>query len=103
MSARVFSFGVNPVSINCSPEECAYLKVSRSLADLRFRELQGESIGKAILRQRLEEVCRRLLTTNDTIENIAARCQFKRVYRLRDAFKAAYGCTMQDWRDSNRG
>ena len=81
----------------------AYLKVSRSLADLRFRELQGESIGKAILRQRLEEVCRRLLTTNETIENIAARCQFKRVYRLRDAFKAAYGCTMQDWRDSARG
>ena len=80
----------------------AHLKVSRSLADLRFRELQGESIGKAILRHRLEEVRRRLLTTNDTIENIAARCQFRRPYRLRDAFKSAYGCTMQNWRNSVR-
>lgn len=76
----------------------AYLKVSRSLADLRFRELQGESIGKAILRHRLEVVRERLLATNDTIENIAVSCHFSRVCRLGKAFKAAYGCTMRDYR-----
>ena len=35
------------------------LKVSRRLADLRFSAIQGESMGKAILRMRLEAVCRR--------------------------------------------
>lgn len=54
----------------------AHLKVSRRLADLRFRELQGESIGEAILRERLKEV----------------RC------RLNEAFTAAYGLTMKDLR-----
>lgn len=78
----------------------AYLKVSRSLADLRFRELQGESIGSAIIRQRLEEVKHRLVTTNDSIERIADECHFKRVDRLRDAFKAAYGMTMSEFRRS---
>lgn len=77
----------------------AHLNVSRSLADLRFRELQGESMGSAILRHRLEAVRRLLLTTNDTIEDIADKCNFRRAYRLRDAFKARYGCTMVEYRD----
>lgn len=76
----------------------AHLKVSRRLADLRFRELQGESIGEAILRERLKEVRRRLLATNDTIENIATRCQFAKLCRLNEAFTAAYGLTMKDLR-----
>ena len=78
------------------------LKVSRRLADLRFTELQGESIGKAILRTRLEAVCRRLVTTNDTFANIAASCGFRKVDRLQSAFKAHYGITMRDWRLRNR-
>lgn len=75
-----------------------YLKVSRSLADLRFRELQGESIGACILRYRLEEVRRRLLATNDTLANIAADCSFSKFSRLNQAFKAAYGCSLRDCR-----
>lgn len=78
-----------------------YLKVSRSLADLRFREVKGESIGATILRLRLEEVRRQLLITSDTIENIAARCQFKRRYRLDAAFAKAFGATPAVWRQRN--
>ena len=76
------------------------LKVSRRLADLRFTEIQGESIGKAIQRTRLEAVCRRLVTTNDTMENIAASCGFPKLDRLRAAFIARYGVSMSEYRNS---
>ena len=80
----------------------AYLKVSRSLADLRFRELQNESIGDAIRRYRLEEVRRRLVSSNDKIENIADQCHFSKLCRLNDAFKAEYGVALKDYRQSHR-
>lgn len=80
----------------------AYLKVSRSLADLRFRELQGESIGNAISHARLEEVRKRLVETRDTLENIAGDCHFAKPCRLNEAFKARYGCSMNAYRQSHR-
>lgn len=80
----------------------AHLKVSRSLADLRFRELQHETMGDAILRHRLEEVRQRLVSTNETIENIAIDCQFAKVSRLSKAFKAVFGLTMKEYRLSTR-
>lgn len=80
----------------------AYLKVSRSLADLRFRELQGESIGDTIRSYRLMEVRKRLLETKDTIENIASDCQFSKLCRLNKAFKSVYGCSMRSYRQTHR-
>lgn len=79
----------------------AYLRVSRSLADLRFRELQGESIGDAILRHRLDEVRHRLVASNDRIENIAGQCHFTKFCRLSDSFKKEYGCTMGEYRKTH--
>lgn len=79
----------------------AYLNVSRALADLRFRELQGESMGEAIRRARLEEFRRRLLATKDTIANIASDCGFTKLSRLNTAFHKAYGQTIRDWRDAH--
>ena len=79
------------------------LKVSRRLADLRFSAIQGESIGKAILRTRLEAVCRRLVATNDTLANIAASCGFRKLDRLNAAFKSRYGVSMRDYRTLNHG
>ena len=74
------------------------LKVSRRLADLRFSELQGESIGKAILHARLEAVRRMLAATNDTLVNIAAACGFRKVDRMRAAFKSRYGVSPLEFR-----
>ena len=74
------------------------LRCSRRLADLRFSELQGESIGKAILHTRLDAVRRMLTATNDTVENIAAACGFRKVDRMRAAFKARYGASPSEFR-----
>lgn len=76
----------------------AALKVSRRLADLRFSELQGESIGKAILHMRLEAVARKLIATCDPFEEVALSCGFTRLDRLRAAFKFRYGVTLNEYR-----
>lgn len=96
---RALAFIRNNATKAIKPRDVAvFLKVSRSLADLRFRELQGESIGDVIRHYRLEEVRHRLLSTNDTIENIAAECAFSKLSRLNKAFREAYGCTMKEYR-----
>lgn len=79
------------------------LKVSRRLADLRFAELQGESIGKAILHTRLEAVRKMLTATNETIENIADTCGFSKVERMRAAFKVCYGASPSEYRSAKTG
>ena len=85
------------------PKDVAtHLHISRSLIDLRFRELQNETVGKAIQRYRLEEVCRRLADTNDTIDDIAIACAFAKRSRLNAAFKNQYGCTMTEFRKARR-
>lgn len=97
---RALAFILNNATQPIKPKDvAAYLNVSRSLADLRFRELQGESIGNAILRVRLEAVRNRLILTTDTIENIAYACGFPRLSRLNAAFRKVYGQSLEDCRD----
>ena len=78
------------------------LKVSRRLADLRFSEIQGESIGKAILRTRLEAARRLLVTTNNTLGSIANSCAFRKLERLNAAFKRQYGMSMTAYRANQK-
>ena len=78
----------------------AFLNVSRRLADLRFGELQGASIGATIRRAKLEEAARRLRNTADTVEDIASDLAFAKVSRLREMFKRQYGMSMREWRET---
>ena len=76
----------------------AKFKVSRSLLELRFRELQGESVYEAILRIRLEEVKRRLRQTNETISEITAACGWKNPTPPKALFKKRFGISMREYR-----
>ena len=76
----------------------AHLRISRSLLDLRFRELQHESVHAVILRARLAEVKHRLRTTSDTIERIASDCGWANANSLKNAFHRETGLSMRDWR-----
>ena len=78
----------------------AHMRVSRSLLDLRFRELQGESVHGAIVKRRLEEVKKRLLSTRDPIEKISADCGWDNVNSLKNVFRRATGKSMREWRAS---
>ena len=73
-------------------------KVSRSLLELRFRELQGESVYEAMLRIRLEEVKRRLRQTTDPIAEITAACGWENPAPPKALFKKRFGMSMRDYR-----
>ena len=75
-----------------------HLRISRSLLDLRFRELQHETVHDAILRARLSEIKRRLRTTSDTIERIASDCGWANANSLKNAFRRETGQSMREWR-----
>ena len=80
----------------------AKFKVSRSLLELRFRELQGESVYEAILRVRLEEVKRRLRQTYETISEITAACGWKNPAPPKALFKKRFGISMREYRKQKR-
>ena len=75
-----------------------YLGVSRSLADLRFRETRGETLSQAITRRRLEEVARKLAKTHLPIHKISTSCGFSNVNHLKNLFRRHYGKSMREWR-----
>jgi len=75
-----------------------HLGCSRRLADLRFRELQGTSIGESIISFRLEEVKRLLKSTRDPIEKIAIDCGYENPNSLKNLFKKRFGLSMRDFR-----
>ncbi|MGN0833041.1 MAG: substrate-binding domain-containing protein [Kiritimatiellia bacterium] len=79
-----------------------HLGCSRRLADLRFRELQGTTIGETIIAVRLNEVRRLLTTTHETIEAITHACGYESPNYLKNLFKRRFGLTMRDFRQTYR-
>jgi len=74
-------------------------KVSRSLLEMRFRELQNESVYEAMLRVRLEEVKRRLRQTKDPISEITAACGWENPTPPKALFKRRFGISMREYRN----
>lgn len=75
-----------------------HLGVSRSLADLRFRQYQNTTIREAILRARLEEVKKRLVSTQLPAAKVARICGFTDIPHLQVVFKKRFGLPMGQWR-----
>ena len=75
-----------------------HLRISESLARLRFRTLHGHSINGIILDAQLAEVKRRLATTSDSLVQIAAKTGFSSACRLSHFFKTRCGIAPTDWR-----
>lgn len=76
-----------------------HLKVSRRLADLRFRELQGTTIGETIIAFRLEEVKRLLRSTKEPIGAIASACGYENANYLKNLFRKRFAMSMRDFRE----
>ena len=77
-----------------------HLGCSRRLADLRFRELQGTSIGEMLIATRLEEVKRLLRSTKEPIGDIAAVCGFSNANYLKNLFRRRFNMSMRDYSKS---
>lgn len=67
---------------------------SRRLADLRFRELQGISIGQMIINVKLDEVRRRLTSTRDSIDSVANACGYANITHLKSLYVRRFGESM---------
>lgn len=76
-----------------------YLGVSRSLADLRFRELNGSSIRKEIAVARIGTIKRRLTSSKNSLSEIAHRCGFSSCPALSRYFKRETGLSPSEWRE----
>ena len=81
-----------------SADVAANLGVSRSLADLRFRQTMGESMLEMILRLRLEAVKRKLLETEMPIGQVTASCGFTCPEHAKRLFRTRFGMSMREWR-----
>lgn len=79
-----------------------HLGVSRRLAELRFRQMEGVSLRRAIEKHRLEEAKRLLSRTGLSVTAIAERVGFSGQNRLSHVFKARFGVAPELWRTSRR-
>ena len=77
-------------------------KVSRSLLELRFRELMDESVYEAMLRIRMEEAKRRLRFSDDSVSTITADCGWKNATPPKILFKKRFGMSMSAYRAKHR-
>jgi len=75
-----------------------HLRVSRRLAELRFREAFGRSILEEIQARRLERVCTLLRETALPIGEIGRLCGYQAETYLKVLFKKRFGTTMTEFR-----
>jgi len=80
----------------------AYLKVSRRLAEMRFRKTCGRSILDEIQKVRLERVKRLVVETDLPIREITDRSGYQTDDHLRRMFKRHFGMTMQVYRSQEK-
>ena len=85
----------------CVTDVVAAMGVSRSLADLRFREVNGITILEALTRRRLNEVVRLLFTTDYPIKRISLSCGFSNIKHLKWLFRKRHGMSMREFREKN--
>lgn len=80
----------------------AHLGVSRRLADLRFRQITGKTIGETLTRTRLDAVIRLLRQRHVPLSEIPGRCGFANANALRNLFRRTYGVPMRKWREKGK-
>ena len=86
----------------CVEDVARHLRVSRRLADLRFRQLQGRSILEAVQEARLDRVTALLRTTTLEIGEIGELCGYHTETYLKRLFKKRFSTTMRDYRKRHR-
>lgn len=75
--------------------------ISRRALESRFRSQMHASIRECLIRIRIQEAKRRLVTTGDSIETIAALTGFCHAPHLSNTFKSSVGCSPSQYRSDN--
>ena len=79
----------------------AHLRVSRRLAEIRWRAATGETIHASIEAVRMTKLKRLLASTRRPLSTIAAECGYRDPDALAHIFRKRFGTTMSGWRRSN--
>lgn len=79
------------------------IKVSRRLAELKFRQILGHTILEEIQLKKLEHARMMLKETLRSIAEITASCGFETATHLGVLFRRHYGCTMSEYRAGKDG
>lgn len=69
----------------------------------RFRQAVGIGVHQYLMFIRLQHAANELLSTNDSVTEIAFRCGFVSSNYFKDAFKNAYGVSPRDYRKGEYG
>lgn len=80
----------------------SYLRVSRTLVASGFKEVLGSTILKTIQDMRLELTRQALIDSDESIAEVCARCGWKSENHPKKLFRAKYGESMRDFRNSKR-
>ena len=79
----------------------AHLGVSRTLLDLRFREMDTGTVGELIMKRRLAVLSAMLRKSKLSIGRLAEECGFGNINHAKAVFKKRFGMTMREWRRKN--
>jgi len=75
-----------------------HLRVSRRLAEIRYRQATGETIREAIESVRMDRLKRLLLSTRRPVAVLAAQCGFRDANALSHRFRNRFGVSMREFR-----
>ena len=79
-----------------------YVKVSRRLLEMRFKELRGTTINGTITKYRLEATKALLESSSESITDICTHTGWNDEIHPKKVFKRRFGMTMSDWRKKYR-
>ena len=79
-----------------------HLGISRRLIDLRFHQLQHETLLATINKRRLEALCKMLREESASLRDLIAACGFGSAVRAAHLFKTSYGLSMSAYRNQCR-
>lgn len=107
-AARLISAAMSYIADNAMrplrvDDVARHIGVSRRLAEMRFRQIQGESIMDIITHHRIAALKTRLRNSQKSVSQIAAEFEFSSSAAMIRYFKAATGITPSVWRHDNAG
>ena len=86
----------------CVQDVATHLRVSRRLAEMRWREATGGTIRAAIEDVRMAKLKMMLTSTRMPFSAIAAECGYRNPDTLTHLFRKRFGMSMREWRAKQR-
>jgi len=85
------------------PKDVAvHLGISRSLLDLRFREMETKTVGELITERQLSILSAMLQKSKVPAVRLTKECGFGNINHAKAVFKKRFGMTMREWRRKNQ-